>query len=163
MDVLGEIVFGLLASGPRRRHRQPRPASHVRPTAWLTVGVVAVALQALILLATLAMIVRVAWAAATDDLLFVLGLIVLPLAFAAVFAGVSVIGWMARIIRGLLATDSSARIGLVGVGAGGMLVGGWVALLGLALPGFAILALGTTSALVAAVPGAWRSDPPSPW
>ncbi|MGQ0520224.1 MAG: hypothetical protein ACT4PX_03605 [Actinomycetota bacterium] len=166
MSVLDDAVSGLLAPGrrwggrPRRRSRPPAP---VQPSRWLAVAMGAVAVQSLTVLAATAGLGYAAMVFGTDDLLFVLGLIVLPLAVTGMGMGLSALAWLARIALRLARRDGNARIDLVVMGIAGLFVGAWTVAMGLVGPGLLVVAPAAVALVVASVPGAWRSaDRPVP-
>lgn len=159
VGVLDDVIVAVMAgstAGRRRGRRPPRRYEPVTPTPWLAVGVAAVVAQAVILAAASAALGWFAWNFGSDELLFVLGIILFPIALSGVTAGLSGVVWMARVVRRLLEGDGTARLELAVLGIGGTFVGAWLLMMGLALPGVVVLVPSLAAGAVAAVPDAWR-------
>ncbi|MGH9179669.1 MAG: hypothetical protein ACRD0N_14075, partial [Acidimicrobiales bacterium] len=132
----------------------------IDPTVWLAVGAGALAVQIALLVAGLGFLAYWAWVVCTDDLLFMLGVIVGPVAISGLGMGCSLVWWMGSVARRLLAWDGSARLDLGVVATGGTLVGAWLLMFRLPAAGLLVLAPSLTAGVVAAMPSVWRTSSP---
>ena len=159
MEALFDAAAALVVAALWRARREPRAVERVHPTVWLRVAAASVAAWAALVVVGMVLAGRLTFALATDDLFFVIGMILLPIVLAAFAIGLAVVGWCIGLIRKLVARDASARIDLVAVAAWGLATACWLSWVAHTV---AIAVIVATPALacgvVAAAPEAWRVD-----
>ncbi|HVM07436.1 MAG TPA: hypothetical protein VM345_03150 [Acidimicrobiales bacterium] len=156
MDVLLEAAFRIASLGIARAIRTPHPIVRVRPTAWLSVAVVAVAAQVVVVGYVIYSLGRVTFSTWSSDLFLFLWLILLPIALFGIAVLVAVAGWLVGVARRTLAFDSLARVELAVAGIGGLATGGY-ALASDASSWAVMLTLASAVVLVSSVvPQAWQ-------
>ena len=159
MGLWDDAAATILATGAARRlgpRRRPRREEPIDPSVWLAVGVGAVAAQIGLLLTGLGFLAYWAWVMCTDELLFILGLIVAPVVLSGLGMGCSLAWWMGSVARRLLAWDGSARLHLGVLATGGTFAGSWLVMLRLTWPGLLVLAASLTASVVVVMPAVWR-------
>lgn len=159
MEALFDVAFALVAGGFRLARREPRPVERVAPSPWLIVAMAVVLAQGVLVGAATAVFARGVFTLANDDMLFFLGLILLPIAIAGIAAAVAVLGWMVALLRKLDRRDMSARIELGVLGAGAVFVS--VPLFQVTVVAVVVALLGGADVAIAVAPAAWRRPSPA--
>lgn len=158
MHLLFDVFVAMLGPGlGRRRSALRRVFDPVEPTSWLAVGFAGLVGMGLELGVVMWVVGRFAFSFAGDDLLFILGLIVLPLAMFVLAAGLSAMAWLARVAWRLRESSGASRLDLAFAGGGGLLALFFVA--GARPLPYAVVAAvpPLVCAVVAIAPPAWRA------